>query len=283
MKVLFAFLLMFTNWYYIPKDSPAVPVKVESIDLKLKSDELAITFFSLSDGEASLIHHGNDQNILINTGGPGTEPELKKLLQLYRTNQISTIILTDEELYNESSLAWLIKEYDVKQVIAGEPIASQLKDGKADLSDINIHAWSHDTKQQLLPGLYTEVLYEGNETGDGMDVSFTFARHRILFMNSTSVKAKEVFMKKVLSNVNIVKLPDFGKEGSISEQMVKHMDPQIAILFHKSSIKPASDLFGLLNDAWVDVYYTRKHGTVTIKFTDINYEVITIFQEEEYK
>ncbi|WP_026581093.1 ATP-dependent DNA helicase [Bacillus sp. J33] len=283
MKVLFAFMLMFTNWYYIPKDSPAVPVKVESIDLKLKSDELAMTFFSLSSGEASLIHHGNDQNILINTGGQGTEPELKKLLKLYGANEISTIILTDEELYNETSLVWLIEEYGVKQVIAGETLASQLKHGNTDLSDINIHIWSMDTKQQLLPGLQTEVLYNGNDSGDGMDVSFTFARHRVFFMNSTSEKAKEVFLKKDLSNVNILKLPAFGREKSISEDMIKHMDPQIAILFHKSSVKPDSDLFGLLNDAWVDVYYTRKHGTVTIKFTDINYEVITIFQEDVYK
>lgn len=283
MKVLFAFMLMFTNWYYIPKDSPAVPVKVESIDLKLKSDELAMTFFSLSSGEASLIHHGNDQNILINTGGQGTEPELKKLLKLYGANEISTIILTDEELYNETSLVWLIEEYGVKQVIAGETLASQLKHGNTDLSDINIHIWSMDTKQQLLPGLQTEVLYNGKDSGDGMDVSFTFARHRVFFMNSTSEKAKEVFLKKDLSNVNILKLPAFGREKSISEDMIKHMDPQIAILFHKSSAKPDSDLFGLLNDAWVDVYYTRKHGTVTIKFTDINYEVITIFQEDVYK
>ncbi|GLB57963.1 ATP-dependent DNA helicase [Cytobacillus sp. NCCP-133] len=283
MKVMFAFILLFTNWYYIPKDSPAVPVKVESIDLKLKNDELAVTFFSLSDGEASLIHHGSNKNILINTGGIGTEPELKKLLQLYRTNKISTVILTDEELYNDSSLAWLIKEYNINQVIAGESIASHLKNGKMDLSDVNIHIWARNTKQLLLPGLHAEVLYEGMNTGDGMDLSLTFARHRVFFMNSLSEKAKNVFMKKDLSNVNIVKLPAFGREESVSEDMIKHMDPQIAILFHKSSVKPNSDLFRLLNEAWVDVYYTRKHGTVTIKFTDINYEVITIFQEDELK
>jgi beta-lactamase superfamily II metal-dependent hydrolase len=90
-------------------------------------------------------------------------------------------------------------------------------------------------------------------------------------------------MKKKLSNVNIVKLPAFGGNGSISEEMIKHLDPQIAILFYRPSIKHDSDLFRLLNDAWVDVYYTRKHGTVTIKFTDVNYELFTIFPDEEFK
>lgn len=279
MNVLLVFFLMFTNWYYIPKDSPAVPVKVESIDLKLKSDEVAITFFSLSDGEASLIHHGNDENILINTGGSETESEIKKLLHLYRADQISTVILTDKGLYNQESLAWLIKEYDVKQVIVDPSIAAEIKALLPGLGDINLQVWGQDTKQQILPGLQTEVLFEG----DGMDVSFTFARHRIFFMSSISDRAKELLIQKDLSNVNIVKLPGFGSNGSVSEEMIKHMDPQIAVLFHKKTIKPDSDLFRLLNDAWIDVYYTKKHGTVTIKFTDINYEVITISQKEELK
>lgn len=282
MNVLFAFMLLFANWYYIPKDSPAVPVKVESIDLKLKNDELAITFFSLSDGESVLIHHGNDEKILINTGGQGTEGELRKLLELYGVNQISAVILTDEELYNKASLKWLIKNFGVREIIANESALSELKSEKG-ISDLDCHAWKQNAKQQLFPGLHAEVLYEGSDLGEGMDISFIFQRHRVLFMNSTSPEAKEFLMKKKLSNVNIVKLPAFGGNGSISEEMIKHLDPQIAILFYRPSIKHDSDLFRLLNDAWVDVYYTRKHGTVTIKFTDVNYELFTIFPDEEFK
>ncbi|URM34312.1 ATP-dependent DNA helicase [Cytobacillus firmus] len=282
MNVLFAFMLLFANWYYIPKDSPAVPVKVESIDLKLKSDELAFTFLSLSDGESALIHHGNDEKILINTGGQGTEGELRKLLELYGVNQISAVILTDEELYNKTSLKWLIKNFGIREIIANESALSELK-SEIGISDLGFHAWNQNTKHQLFPGLHAEVLYEGSDPGEGMDISFIFKRHRVLFMNSTSPEAKEFLMEKELSNVNIVKLPAFGENGSISEEMIKHLDPQIAILFYRPSIKHDSDLFRLLNDAWVDVYYTRKHGTVTIKFTDVNYELFTIFPGEEFK
>lgn len=282
MNALFAFMLLFANWYYVPKDSPAVPVKVESIDLKLKSDELAITFFSLSDGESALIHHGNDEKVLINTGGKGTEGELKKLLELYGVNQISTVILTDEELYNKASLKWLINNFGVREFIASESAVSELKAEKG-ISNLDFHSWTQNTKQQLFPELYAEVLYEGSEQGEGMDISFTFERHRILFMNSTSARAKEALMGKELSNVNMIKLPAFGRAGSISEDMIKHIDPQIGILFYRKSIKHDTDLFRLLNDAWVDVYYTRKHGTITIKFTDVNYELFTIFQGEKFK
>ena len=70
MKLVLAFLA-FMNWYYIPMDSPSEPVEVEGIDMNLKRNELSFTFFSLSDGEAALIQHGNGENILINTGGNG--------------------------------------------------------------------------------------------------------------------------------------------------------------------------------------------------------------------
>lgn len=87
---------------------------------------------------------------------------------------------------------------------------------------------------RLFPEFHADVLYEGSDQGEGMDISFTFERHRILFMNSTSAKANDVLMGKDLSNVNMVKLPAFGRDGSISEDMIKHLDPQIGILFIES-------------------------------------------------
>lgn len=278
MKVMFALLLMFTNWYYIPKDSPAVPVEVESIDLKLKSDELAITFFSLSDGEASLIQRENGENILINLGGKETKAELEKLLHLYGADKISTIIFTKKEFYNKENLDWLIKDYDVKQVITGASIAGELKNELGKIENTTLHIWSKNTKQQILPEVGTEVIFEGNEEGEGIDVTFTFSNHKIFFMSSVSKRATEIFMKKNLSDVNIVKLPEFGREDSITESLIKHLDPQISVIFHAKRVKQSSELFKILNDAWIDVYYTKKHGTATVKFTDNNYEIFTIHE-----
>lgn len=282
MKVLFAILLAFTNWYYIPSES-SVPVEVENIDLNLKTNELAITFLSLSSGEATLIQHENGENILINTGSSGTEIELKKLLELYNVQNISTVILTKDDPYFRGNLTWILQNYDVKQLIVGESTSNQLKSKKEIFDDVSVHVWSNGTKQQILPGLHTEVLFEGDQVHEGMDLSLKFLRHRLLILTSMSDRAKAQLMEKNLSDANIFKVPQFAIENSLSHEMIKHMDPQIAVIFSGEKIKPSSDIFELLHDEWIDLYYTKKHGTITIKFTDINYEVITISHGEELK
>jgi len=53
-----------------------------------------------------------------------------------------------------------------------------------------------------------------------------------------------------------------------------------AIIFKSNSIKPDPDLVEMLHEAWIDVYFTKQHGTVTIKLTDSNYDVITILSKD---
>lgn len=283
MKVLFALLIALTHWYYVPSSSPSVPVEIEKIDLNLKNEELAVTFLSLSDGEATLLQHANGENILINTGGVGTELELKKLLQLYGVTKISTVILTKDDPCCYENLFSLFKEYDVKQLISGEKVIKNLEADIEQQEDVSYHVWTVGTKQQILPGLNTEVLFEGSEINEGLDLSLTFLRHRILYLTSSSDLAKDKLLKYNLADVNIVKIPQFAKEHSITDKLIKHMDPQIAVIFQSKVDKPSANLFELLQEAWIDVYFTKKHGTITMKFTDINYEVITISPESEMK
>ncbi|MDZ5473228.1 ATP-dependent DNA helicase [Bacillus sp. 31A1R] len=279
MKVLFALLLSFTNWYYIPSNS-SVPVEVEKIDLNLKTNELAVTFLSLSNGESILIQHSNGENILINTGGSGTEEELRKLFELYNVNKISTVILTNVAA-NSENLSWVLQNYDVKQMIAGGSTIKHFETFLNKDEDVSYHIWSSGTKQQILPGLNTEVLFEGNGENEGMDLSIQFLRHRLLIMTSSSDRAMTKLLTQQLADVNIVKIADFARENVITDELIKHIDPQIAIVFHSKIVKPSSDLFKSLQAAWIDVYYTKKHGTVTMKFTDVNYEVITISNNGE--
>ncbi|UII54608.1 ATP-dependent DNA helicase [Cytobacillus spongiae] len=281
MNVLLAMMLFFTNWYYIPSESPSLPVEVESIDLKLKNDEIAFTFLSISDGEAILIQHGNGENILINTGGEGTEKEIKKLLQLYDVNKISTILLTEDDRCCNSNLEWMITFYDVKQLITGDSLLNKLKEQIDLYDDVSVHSWSKGTKQQILPGFHSEVLFEGSGVEEGMDLAIHFFRHKILLMSSTNKSVEQQFLKKDLADINIVKIPSFARENAVSESLIKHIDPQMAIIFQSKTTKPSSELLDMLHQAWIDVYYTKKHGTVTMKFTDINYEVITISNKDE--
>ncbi|WP_174733983.1 ATP-dependent DNA helicase [Mesobacillus harenae] len=279
MKVLFTLIIALNNWFFIPSDSPSKPVEVEGIDLNLKSAEIAVTFLSLTDGEAGLLQYASGENILINAGGPGTADEVQKLLALFDVENISTIILTRRD-FNEKNLRMLIEQYQVKKVIIGKSFSSLNLD--LDKST-TVELWEKGTNTELFPQFNVEVIYEGNKPGEGMDLSFRFLKHRILYLSSIGPEVESSLLNQSLQDVNVVKIPCYGIEGSISDRLIMHMDPQIAVIFNSKSEKPSADFVEELHENWIDVYLTKKHGTVTMKFTDINYEVITIYSGDELK
>ncbi len=284
MSLIFTICMILANWYYIPADSPFVPAEVESIDLNLREDELAVTFLPLTNGEATLIQNGQGEHILVNTGHQDTEEELKRVLKLYKVGQISTIILTSPEEGYVGNLNMLVEFYDVKQVITSKSIAEKIetiKTGSNEIQDIGIHLWTQGTKQKLVQNLEAEVLFDGDSKDEGLDLSFTYKSSRFLILTSMTDESNRTLIKYDLSNVNIVKIPQFAVENSINEKLLRHMDPQLAVIFQSKHLAPHQDILKLLQDTWLDVHYTKMHGILTIKFTPTNYEIISISKSEE--
>lgn len=276
MKLIAAFLLVF-NWYYIPFESPSAPVEVEGVDLNLKRNELAFTFLSLSDGEAALIQHANGENILVNTGGKETIQELERLLALFHVKKLSALILSDTG--NIHNLEQVIQKYNVQKLVTGESGRQKLANLEA-ANNMEWIVWTQGNLYSLMPGLSAEVVHDGMEKNEGTDLSFQFSHHRIFYVSSSSHRSEQEFLAKDLKNVNIIKLPFYAAKGSFSDLLIQHLDPQLAIIFKSKTIKPDPDLLELLHEAWIDVYFTKEHGTVTIKLTDSNYDVITILNKD---
>jgi competence protein ComEC len=276
MKLLIA-ILAFMNWYYFPYESPSAPVEVEGVDVNLKRNELAFTFLAISDGEAALIQHANGENILVNTGGKGTLKEIDRLLALFHVKQLSTIILTAST--GQENLDPLIQKYNVRRIFTGKA-GNQVLSEPSIPTEVKVQSWKQGDLLKLLPGLTAEVIFDGEEENEGTDISFQFFHHQIFYISSASHNSEQAFLNEPLRNVNIVKLPLFAAKGSFSDLLIEHLDPQLAIIFKSSSTKPDPDLVEMLHEAWIDVYFTKQHGTVTIKLTESTYDVITIASEE---
>ncbi|CAM4057909.1 ATP-dependent DNA helicase [Mesobacillus thioparans] len=276
MKLILA-ILAFMNWYYIPYESPSAPVEVEGVDVNLKRDELAFTFLALSDGEAALVQYATGENILVNTGGKGTMKELERLLALFHVKNISTVILTSGS--GKENLGEVVRKYNAGKIVTGQAGATALIDMDIPAS-VKVEKWERGDLRKLLPGLTAEVIFDGSEETEGTDISFQFFHHQIFYITSTSHQSEQAFLGEPLKNVNIIKMPAYAARGSFSDLLIEHMDPQLAIIFKSNVIKPDPDLVEMLHEAWIDVYFTKQHGTVTIKFTQSTYDVITIMGEE---
>jgi beta-lactamase superfamily II metal-dependent hydrolase len=281
MRILFMLTFIFFQAVSIGFASSNVTGNIESIDLNLKDHEVAVTFLGLSDGEATLIQGPNGVNILVNAGGKETGTELKEMLKLYRVNEITALVVTNPQNLFADQINDMISSYKIKELITTPELLSVLTKIVNPDSGIEMITWGEGTTNPLFPDMTAEVLFTGQGENEGMDFTLQFFKHRLFLMTSVSQRSEEILMKKNLDDVTIFKVPNWAKEDSLSEKLIQYVNPQISIVFESEENDPDPDIIHDLQDTWSEVYFTKKHGTVTIKFTETNYEVFTIGKDQE--
>ncbi|QOR65238.1 hypothetical protein IM538_15590 [Cytobacillus suaedae] len=267
-------LVLFQSLFLSVFSGSEIPTEIEKVDLKLSNKELAITFLNLSSGEATLIQHGNGENVLINTGGPETQAELENLLKMYNVSLVKSIIITKEDPEYQSNLEWLTKRYPTSKVVIGEQFSTP-----AFLSKERIIKLKKDDSHAIVPLLKAKVVHEGLST-DGLqsyDLFLEMGRHYLLYMSTANINTElSLLTNEELSKVNILKIPNFAQNDGSSQDFIEHIDPQVAIIFTKKNLNPSPDVMERLKETWIDTYMTKQFGNITIKANRNEYEVITI-------
>lgn len=281
MRSLIILTAIFFQLVSIGYASTDVKGNVESIDLNLKDHEIAVTFLGLSDGEATLIQGSNGENILVNAGVKETGTELEEMLKLYGVNELLALVITNSQNLDIVQLKTLISNYKIKELITTPELAVQIRNREDVNKELEVIAWKEGTIKNLLPDLSAEVLYAGKGENEGLDFTLQFFKHRLFLMTSFSHRVEGILLNKDLDEVNVFKVPNWAKEDSLSEKLIQYVNPQISILFESEKHQPDPDIIHDLQDTWSEVFFTKKHGTVTIKFTETNYEVFTIPSEPE--
>ncbi|WP_160721299.1 ATP-dependent DNA helicase [Bacillus sp. USDA818B3_A] len=277
--ILLIFALLMTSCIGV-KAETTLPAEVEKIDVKLAEHQAAVTFLGLSSGEATLIQGANGENILINIGGQGELSELEGWLSLYNVKELSTLILTtnDQDL-SIKKIDDIIQKYNVRE-IASTPELSTLLTTEIP-NDVLVTVWNEGTKKEILPEMLADVQFLGTEENEGMDLMLRFFKHSLFLMTSSSQRAEQELLTKDLEDIHVFKIPANLSDESLSDRFIQTLNPQISILAGAEEKQLDQDLMHDLQGIWSEVYFTKKHGTVTIKFTESNYEIITIPLKEE--
>ncbi|MGM7635355.1 hypothetical protein [Bacillus sp. Hm123] len=231
-------------------------VVAETIDLNLKENELAMTFLPLSDGEAAFLHTADGQHYLINTGTKESRSQIFSYMKKFSIDKLSGLVITERQEELAPFIARLKKEYQLSQVYGTDMKADEMK--------------------QLQPGVELEILYNGIKWKEGIDFSIKYFDSRFLWLSSASVRAEKHLLKEELKDINIVKTPKFARNDSMSYSLLTHIDPQTAIIFTKKENLPGGELMEMLHQMWIDIYYTKQHGLIMIKYNKVGYEVLTI-------
>ncbi|CRK83896.1 hypothetical protein [Neobacillus massiliamazoniensis] len=284
MRIFLILVVIFLQCTSIALAGKSFSGNVEKIDLNIRSHEMAISFFRLSDGEATLIQGPNNQNILVNVGGGQSKREMDRWLSLYDVKKVTMLILTGAHALHLEQVNHLVNRYHIKEIASSQQITKQIAENLDVGNQIVIKSWKEETKTELFPELSAVVQYVGSEKNEGLDFTLQFFKHHLFLMSSFSQHAKEKLLTKNLGEIKVFKVPANANEDLLSEKLVKHVDSQISILTAGGNHHPNPELISDLLKTWSEVYFTKTHGTVTIKFTKSHYEVFTILEDgSDYK
>ncbi|WP_223702011.1 ComEC/Rec2 family competence protein [Sutcliffiella deserti] len=252
---------------------PIIPNEVEKVDLQLKEEEIAFTFFDLIDGESTLIQTPAEETILINTGSPKSEEEILNNLEVYGVNEISYLVITSTEPEYIGNLESIKENYEVEHFI----FPKGMKNNKNIGTPIY---WEKGKRAELAEDLQSKVINEGisgDENNVVMDILFEYKGTFLLFMSSANSMVEKRLIKEIdLSVVNILKVGDFANKYGTSEAFLESCDPQIAIIFKNGKGSGVGEVVERLHETWLDIYQTAQIGNVTIKLSDHDYQVITL-------
>ena len=271
-RLITAFLVVM---FFLPVEGNIIAATPQ-VDLKLKSDEFALTFLPFEKGEIAIIHLPEGINYLINTGRKEQVKPLSAVLNKYRIEKIKGIFVTDIKEYHPDSLKAIFEKWGAEEVLTGTMLASGFSD-----SGLPVHPLQKGENLPLNDKVSIDVMFEGSEINEGLDFTVTSLPHRFLWLSSHSSISEGSLINEQLSNVNILKVPLFDKTELFSEKLLRHIDPQTAILYREKKKFINTDLLELFHESWIDVYFTGQHGLITIKFNKDNYEVITFPEEDQ--
>ncbi|MGX1981951.1 beta-lactamase superfamily II metal-dependent hydrolase [Thermolongibacillus altinsuensis] len=257
-------LLLFCLALYGLVDPPVTEGAVRKIDLMLEGEEMAIVFLPLANGEATLLKHASGKNVLINTGGIGTERQLKKWLDQFHVTEIDEVIVTNDEKEYVANLDWVIDTFAPEKLIV-----CRLKMALP----YNCEVWKEGEVHEIFPHLRAEVLCT---EGDDLTFSLQYGDLRLLYMGHASEEVEKRLLALPLNDVNILKIAHFGLYDRPSTAFLKHVDPQVTIFFKKRDHVPNQRLLERLYESWIDIYQTERVGSVVVKCDLDHYEVITL-------
>lgn len=229
---------------------PSPEEHIQKINMMLEEEEMAIIFLPLSDGEATLFKHASGKTVLLNTGAPHTERELKRWFEQFHVTEIDELILTSDDREYTGNVDWVMKTY--------EPMV--------------IKEWKESKKYDPFPNFKISPLYVAH--GD-VTMSLQYGRLRLLYMAHADDDVEQKLMKLPLSDVNILKIAHFGLVDYPRTSFLKHIDPQVAIIFKKHGSWPNERLLERLYAAWIDCYETSRFGVIVVKCNLKEYDVMT--------
>ena len=253
---------------------------------------LKVIFFAVGQGDAGFIETPQRHQILID-GGPGSVilEKLGKSMPFY-DRTIDLIILTHPEFDHLSGFNEVLKKYKVSKILWTGIVrdTAEYKEWKKLIEEEKAEIFIAKAGQKILweseTNNYMEVLYpfenlEGKVFEDSNNTSIisklVFGKNSFLFTGDAYKNVEgELINKKAEIDSDVLKVSHHGSKTSSSEEFIKSVSPQIAVISAGIGNKyghPHQEVLELLEKYDIKVSRTDKDGDIKIISDGKNYEV----------
>lgn len=207
-----------------------------------KTFDLRVEFFDIGQGDSSMIHLPNNQQILID-GGPneGVLDHLDKSMPFF-DKKIEIVILTHGDADHLAGLVEVIQDYRVERVYMPnwEHTSGLFKTWKKLLKENEVEVTYIEQGLVLNIGdASMEFLHPSELTSEGRSINdesvvckFIYHELDILFTGDISIPVEErlVFSYGEQLEAEILKVPHHGSKSSSSDIFIDTVQPGIAVI-----------------------------------------------------
>ena len=239
-------------------------------------------FFNVGQGNTAFLRY-NGLNIVIDAGSLQQNLAFNTLDNFFKQKgiqQIDLVILSHFHTDHVNAIYSLIQSYNVKEVVYSLPkeenvlyetLLSLLKEKDIKLSVVN--AGDSFILKDIQFKVYSPVenyTIEDNDitNANSMILQIEIEDKKFLFMGDTTKSTEEYTLKgNNLEDVYLLSVGHHGSKTSTSEDFLKEISPEVAVISSKQSVygHPNKEVLEVLKKYNVNVLITEKMGAIKIK------------------
>ncbi|HAX61172.1 MAG TPA: hypothetical protein DCX95_01235 [Elusimicrobia bacterium] len=296
----FAFILHFTFYIFncfffgcatLPKEppKPKVYLEVPSNEYKPIGKELAVTFIDVGQGDSIFIKTPNGKTILIDAGGtpywkqsdydPGEEVVVP-FLENQKIKKLDFVIATHADGDHIGGMPAVLRKFPIGSLYENGIVSDQPEYEEMhrviDDKKIVTSVLKQDASFYIDSSVKFEIFsppsnfYFEGENNNAIAIRLIYGDVSFLFTADIEYESEDNILKTYGDKVqsNILKIGHHGSATSTSENFLKAVNPEVAVISVGAKNNfghPDSGVIAKLQDADINIYRTDEDGNLTIR------------------
>lgn len=238
------------------------------------SDELQAVFFDVGKGDCILLSMGED-HVLLDAGFEETSSEVTRQLQERGITSLDAMIITHYDKDHVGGAAEIAQKIPVEIIYLPDYEGEADKCGdlmtlirKKELESIRVSEQETvalgQAELEIIPALVDYDPAAENDNDASLIVTIVYQEDEWLLPGDIEKDAIEIWLADNNRTFDILKMPHHGKKEGNTKELIKNVDPSIAVITDSTAEEANEKVLKQLDKNETEVYRSSVNGTITI-------------------